>query len=94
MRSSPRRRKQLDWLTSAEEKALASELGRREAGILEGRVRQNVADAMRAAGTRPAMIYAYVRTGLIVTETTRAAYSAQELHTWESAVRSYGGNGG
>jgi hypothetical protein len=82
-------RREPDWLTRAEENALAIELGRLRS-IFPGQVRQNVAEAMRAARIRPVMIYAYVRTGLLVTETTRGGYSGQQLQTWESAVRDYG----
>jgi hypothetical protein len=54
-------------------------------------VRQNIAAAMRAAGIRPVMIYAYVHTGMLVTEDTRHGYSAQQLRAWEAIVRGYGG---
>jgi hypothetical protein len=53
-------------------------------------VRQNVADAMRAAGIRAAMIYAYAHTGFLITETTRQAFTRDQLRSWEAAVRRYG----
>ena len=83
-------RKEPDWLTAAEANALANELTGRGADILEGRVRQNVAEAMRVARIRPEMIYAYVHTGLLVTGATRGGYSREQLRDWEAAVRAYG----
>jgi hypothetical protein len=78
-----------DWLTATEENALTIELGRRGKHILAGQVRQNVAEAMRAARVRPAMIYAYFHTGLLVTEATRHGYSSEQLQAWEAALREY-----
>jgi hypothetical protein len=76
-----------NWLTATEEKALAIELARRGYNILAGQVRQTIAEAMRAARVRPAMIYAYFHTGLLVTEATRHGYSSEQLQTWEAALR-------
>ena len=47
------------------------------------------AEAMRAAGVRPALIYAYERTGLIVTRENRALMSAADLDEWEDAIAEY-----
>jgi hypothetical protein len=52
-------------------------------------VRQNVVEAMRAARIRPAMIYADVHTGLLVTQATRGGYSPEQLPAWEAALREY-----
>src|SRR5262245_53057382 len=61
-----------NWLTQAEADALVRELDRRGEDISTShRVRALVGDAMRAARIRPAMIYAYLHTGLLITETTR-----------------------
>jgi hypothetical protein len=49
---------------------LPAKFARRGSHIPEGSVRQNISTAMRAAGIRPVMIYAYVHTGLLVTEHT------------------------
>jgi hypothetical protein len=78
-----------DWLTATEENALTIELGRRGKNILAGQVRQNVVEAMRAARIRPAMIYAYVHTGLLVIQATRGGYSPEQLRAWEAALREY-----
>jgi len=41
---------------------------------------------MRAAGIRPALVYAYKRTGLIVTHDNRQLMSAADLDEWEDAI--------
>jgi hypothetical protein len=82
-------RRDPDWLTATEENALAIELGRQGRNILKGQLRHNVAEAMRAARVRPALIYAYVHTGLLVTEVTRGGYPPHQLRAWEAAVREY-----
>jgi hypothetical protein len=89
-RRAPKPPRQPEYLTRAEANSLDSELSRRGTKILEGRVRENVADAMRVAHIRPALIYAYARTGLLVTETTRSGYSGEQLQAWEAALRTYG----
>ncbi len=46
-------------------------------------------EAMRAAGIRPAVIYAYERTGLIVTRENRKLISAADLDEWEDAIAEF-----
>ena len=53
------------------------------------KIRASTIDAMRAAGIRPALIYAYERTGLIVTRENRALMSAADLDEWEDAIAEY-----
>ncbi|MBA3462068.1 MAG: hypothetical protein H0T46_19060 [Deltaproteobacteria bacterium] len=53
------------------------------------RVRAATVEAMRAAGIRPALIYAYERTGLIVTRENRKLMSAADLDEWEDAIAEY-----
>jgi len=47
------------------------------------------AEAMRAAGIRPALIHAYERTGLIVTGENRKLMSAADLDEWQDAIAEY-----
>ena len=53
------------------------------------KVRTATVEAMRAAGVRPALIYAYERTGLIVTRENRKLMSAADLDEWEDAIAEY-----
>ena len=53
------------------------------------KVRAATIEAMRAAGIRPALIYAYERTGLIVTKENRSLMSAADLDEWEDAIAEY-----
>jgi hypothetical protein len=50
------------------------------------KVRAHAIESMRAAGIRPALIYAYERTGLIVTRENRHLMSAADLDEWEDAI--------
>lgn len=45
--------------------------------------------AMREAGIDPAMIYAYMKTGLIVTEYNQKILSARDLAEWDNAIAEY-----
>ena len=45
---------------------------------------------MKASGVRPALIYAYERTGLIVTAQNRPLMSASDLDEWDDAIAEYG----
>ncbi len=49
----------------------------------------NAIEAMRAAGIRPALVYAYERTGLIVTHENRHLMSAADLDEWEDSIAEY-----
>ena len=53
------------------------------------KVRAATVEAMRAAGVRPELIYAYERTGLIVTRENRKLMSAADLDEWEDAIAEY-----
>jgi len=53
------------------------------------KVRAATIEAMRAAGIRPALIYAYERTGLIVTRENRTLMSAADLDEWEDAIAEF-----
>jgi len=53
------------------------------------KVRAATVEAMQAAGIRPALIYAYKRTGLIVTGENRRLMSAADLDEWEDAIAEF-----
>ena len=53
------------------------------------KVRAATIEAMRAAGIRAALIYAYERTGLIVTHENRSLMSAADLDEWEDAIAEF-----
>src|SRR4051812_32111235 len=53
------------------------------------KVRAATVEAMRAAGIRPALIYAYERTGLLVTRENRKVMSAADLDEWEDAIAEF-----
>lgn len=60
-------------------------------GIDAAELKASVAESMRAAGVDPAMVYAYERTHLMITEHHRAtplAYAA-DLDEWDDAVAEY-----
>ncbi len=68
-------------------------LSRGDQGLLsdDERAKARVAtvEVMRAAGIQPASIYAYERTGLIVTRDNRHMMSAADLDEWEDAIAEY-----
>jgi hypothetical protein len=55
----------------------------------EDKLREDTADAMRAAGISPALIYAYEETGLIVTQENRRLIPDVELREFDDKVREY-----
>jgi hypothetical protein len=55
----------------------------------EDKLREDTADAMRAAGISPALIYAYEETGLIVTQENRRLIPNVELREFDDKVREY-----
>jgi hypothetical protein len=55
------------------------------------KVKASTVEALRAAGARPALIYAYERTGLLVTSENRRLISASDLDEREDAVAEFGG---
>src|SRR5689334_16923152 len=52
-------------------------------------LKASVVKEMRAAGVDPALIYAYERTGLLVTPEKRKLMSAADLDEWEDAIAEY-----
>lgn len=52
----------------------------------ETECRKGIADAMRLAGARPEVIYAFCMTGLIVTEDNQHLIDDEDLEAWEEAV--------
>jgi hypothetical protein len=55
----------------------------------EDKVRADTADAMRAAGISPALIYAYEETGLIVNQENRRLIPDVDLREFDAKVREY-----
>ena len=55
----------------------------------EDKLREDTANAMRAAGISPALIYAYEETGLIVTQENRSLIPDIELREFDAKVREY-----
>jgi SEC-C motif len=55
----------------------------------EDKARDDVANAMRASGIAPALIYAYEETGLIVTEDNRRMIPDVDLREFDAKVREY-----
>jgi hypothetical protein len=55
----------------------------------EDKFREETANAMRAAGIAPALIYAYEETGLIVTQENRRLIPDVELREFDAKVREY-----
>jgi hypothetical protein len=55
----------------------------------EEAMRRDTVAAMRAAGIRPALIYAHERTGLLVTSENRHLIPEADLDEWEDAVAEY-----
>jgi hypothetical protein len=52
-------------------------------------VEHEVVQAMQAAGLDPAYVYAYEKTGLLVTEQNQHLIPEQDLDEWETAIREY-----
>jgi hypothetical protein len=52
-------------------------------------VEHEMVQAMKAAGLDPAYIYAFEKTGLLVTEQNRHLIPEKDLDDWEAAVREY-----
>lgn len=75
-------------LSNPEVEALVFELARRVESLWASAA-DHVADAMRAVGVRPVIIHAYVRTSLLVSESSRDMDKSDELVAWDQAVRQY-----
>jgi hypothetical protein len=50
---------------------------------------QNMLEALHAAGVRPEIIYAFQKTGRLVTEDNRKNLSQAELKEWTDAVEEW-----
>ena len=84
----------VDLATSAElraavERALERQAAEPGGGAFGQELRESTVAAMRAAGIRPALIYAHERTGLLVTSEHRQLVSASDLDEWEDAIAEY-----
>jgi hypothetical protein len=55
----------------------------------EAEMKQATVDAMKKAGIRPALIYAYEKTGLILSETNRHLMPTADVEAFEAAVEEY-----
>src|SRR5262245_57474609 len=53
------------------------------------RLEARMAEDMRAAGLDPAFVYAFERTGLLVTEQNQHLIPEKDLDEWDAAVREY-----
>jgi hypothetical protein len=89
-------RGEMDKLLAAQRQKFVAKFGR-EPGpddpiffdLDEDKIRNDTAEAMRAAGIRPALIYAYEETGLLVTEQNRNLIPDVELREFDAKVREY-----
>lgn len=89
-------RSELDTALAAQREKFIAKFGR-EPGpddpiffdLDEDKLRDDTANAMRAAGIRPALIYAYEETGLIVTEENRRLIPENDLREFDAKVREY-----
>jgi len=50
---------------------------------------QDMIETMAQAGVNPAFIYAFKRTGRIVTESNKHRFSEKELRRWNDAISEY-----
>ena len=57
--------------------------------ISDDRYEQAMVEAMAAAGIRPELIYAFKRTGRIVTERNQSLLTPEELREWDAAIDEY-----
>lgn len=55
----------------------------------EADVHARMLKAMQEAGVRPEIIYAFERTGRVVTEENRSLLTAEELKEWTDAIEDY-----
>lgn len=51
--------------------------------------RAAIVATLRTVGVRPALVYAFERTGLLVTTENRKLISASDLDEWEDAIAEY-----
>lgn len=52
-------------------------------------IRRLVVDAMVQAGTKPEVVYAFSKTGLIVTDMNQDNLSLEQLAEWDAAIAEY-----
>jgi hypothetical protein len=55
----------------------------------EEKVAADVLNAMRRAGTPPQIVYAYRKTGLLISEVSRDTASPEALAEWDAAITEY-----
>jgi hypothetical protein len=53
------------------------------------RIDNAMIEAMERAGIRPELIYAYRKTGLIVTTDNRHRVSSEDMAAWDAAMKEY-----
>jgi hypothetical protein len=58
--------------------------------IDEAVINEEMVKAMNAAGIRPSLIYAWNKTGLLVTEENRHLIPEADLEEWQAAIEEYG----
>jgi hypothetical protein len=93
---TPEARTELDSAVAVQREKFIANFGR-EPGfddpiffeLDEDKLREDTANAMRAAGVSPALIYAYEETGLIVTQENRNLIPDIELREFDAKVREY-----
>ena len=56
----------------------------------EAVINEEMVNAMKAAGIRPSLIFAWSKTGLLVTEQNRHLIPAEDLAEWQAAIEEYG----
>jgi hypothetical protein len=61
-----------------------------DTALREAQVSQDeILAAMERANVRPAIIFAYQRTGMWITEINRTVHSEEELAAWDGAIDKY-----
>jgi len=62
--------------------------------IRQRKIKRDVVAAMRAAGIRPELVYAYERTGFLLDETGYKNLSAKDKAKYDAAIEDYLDNEG
>lgn len=60
--------------------------------IAEEKLNEGIAEAMKKAGVPPQYIYAWIQTGMLVTEQNYSQWSKADLKEWEEAINGYYAN--
>lgn len=55
----------------------------------EDEIKKMMVDTMKRAGIEPARIYAFEKTGRIVTEDNQSQLTAQDIAEWNAAIDEY-----